>query len=151
MTVNKNILSPNKFRVLIQALPDTEVLAQTIALPDISGNIVPQYTNQWLDAHKPGDKISYSDLQISFIIDEDLTNYKAIKDWIEKSVRGIEGYQFTDITVYALTNNSTPNVKMIFKNCTPYNLPGFNFDVATDEGTPVVVTVPVKVGLYEIE
>ena len=62
-------------------LPLVEFFIQSANLPGISlGNAT--QTTPLYDIPIPGDKISYSPLDLSFIVDENLNNYKEIHDWL---------------------------------------------------------------------
>ena len=73
--------SPIQFRFKCTKLPEVEFTCQTANIPGISlgGAIQP---TPLVDISIPGDKISYQSLDISFLVDENLNNYKEIHDWL---------------------------------------------------------------------
>ena len=73
--------SPVQFRFKIAKLPEVEFFIQTVNLPGIS---LGQATipNPLYDYPVPGDKITYQSLDISFLVDENLNNYKELHDWM---------------------------------------------------------------------
>ena len=73
--------SPVQFRFKIAKLPQVEFFIQTVNLPGISlgSATVP---NPLYDYPVPGDKITYQSLDISFLVDENLNNYKELHDWM---------------------------------------------------------------------
>ena len=73
--------SPLQFRFKCTKLPLVEYFCQTANVPSISlGEAT--VTNPLYDYPIPGDKVTYGSLDISFLVDENLNNYKELHDWI---------------------------------------------------------------------
>ena len=73
--------SPVQFRFKCSKLPEVEFFCQTANIPGIRLGMAEQKTSL-KNIPIPGDKITFSDLSISFLVDENLNNYKEIHDWI---------------------------------------------------------------------
>ena len=73
--------SPVQFRFKCAKLPEVEFFCQTANLPGVSLTPIPIKT-PLKEIPVPGDVVTYQDLAISFIVDENLNNYKEIHDWI---------------------------------------------------------------------
>ena len=73
--------SPVQFRFKCSKLPTVEFFCQSANLPGISIGSASMPTGL-KDIPIPGEKVSYQDLGISFLVDENLNNYKEIHDWI---------------------------------------------------------------------
>ena len=73
--------SPIQFRFKCTKLPEVEFTCQTANIPGISLGGATQPT-PLVDVPIPGDKINYDSLDITFIVDENLNNYKEIHDWL---------------------------------------------------------------------
>ena len=73
--------SPVQFRFKCTKLPTVEFFCQTANIPGISLGTGTQPTSLY-DIPVPGEKITYQDLSISFLVDENLNNYKEIHDWL---------------------------------------------------------------------
>ena len=73
--------SPIQFRFKIVKLPQVEFFIQTVNLPGISLGSATIPTPLY-DYPVPGDKITYQSLDISFLVDENLNNYKELHDWL---------------------------------------------------------------------
>ena len=73
--------SPVQFRFKISKLPQVEFFIQTVNLPGISLGSATVPTPLY-DYPVPGDKITYQSLDISFLVDENLNNYKELHDWM---------------------------------------------------------------------
>ena len=73
--------SPVQFRFKCTKLPKVEFFCQTANIPGIGLGVATMPTGL-KDIPIPGDKVTYQDLAISFLVDENLNNYKEIHDWI---------------------------------------------------------------------
>ena len=73
--------SPIQFRFKCTKLPLVEFFVQSANIPGINLVSATQ-TNPLYDIPLPGDKITYASLDMSFLVDENLNNYKEIHDWI---------------------------------------------------------------------
>ena len=73
--------SPIQFRFKMTKLPNVEFFVQTANIPGISlGSTT--FETPLKSIAGVGDKISYQSLDVSFLVDENLNNYKEIHDWI---------------------------------------------------------------------
>jgi hypothetical protein len=78
---NINPLSPNGFMFSIQKLPELNFFAQSVNLPGITLG-APEYGNPFQVQPIPGESLTYDQLTVQFLIDETMTNYQAIYNWI---------------------------------------------------------------------
>lgn len=76
-----NLLQSNGFMFAINKLPNLSYFCQEVSIPGISLPVA--------DINTPlskvpfaGDKIEFDNLTIEFLINEDMSNYKAIHDWL---------------------------------------------------------------------
>lgn len=136
-----NYLSPQSFIVSIDRLPHVEFFTQKVMIPDVSGS--PQQTNTPLGLiYDSPSQLQYSDLDITFIIDEDMKNYLEILNWLEgmgspntqdqyaKLEASDEGIQ-SDITIVINNNHKNPNLHFKFKDCFPVNISSISLDVTS--------------------
>ena len=73
--------SPIQFRFKMTKLPTVEFFIQSANIPGITLGETSMPT-PLKDIPIPGDKVSYGSLDVSFLVDENLNNYKEIHDWI---------------------------------------------------------------------
>jgi len=88
--------SPIQFRFKIAKLPTVEFFIQTANIPGISIGTATVPTPLY-DYPVPGDEITFNDLDISFLVDENLTNYKELHDWISGLGFAKNHQQFADL------------------------------------------------------
>lgn len=78
---NLSPLSPNGYRFSIQKIPELSYFCQEVQLPDlILGDIL--QANPLTNIALPGDQVAYSPLEVSFLIDNKMSNYKALYNWV---------------------------------------------------------------------
>ena len=149
---NRNFLSPTGFRFIVKRCPKAAFLCNQANIPSIDLGVTFQ-PNYLRDVPIPGDKIEFGDLSIRFLVDEDLTNYMEIQNWIrglgfpespkeffdlekEGEEYGIISTEtgdniYSDATLQILSNNLVPKFQVMFKDLFPYSLTTITFD-ATD-------------------
>ena len=73
--------SPTQFKFNIIKLPKVEYFCTAINIPGISLNFTEQRT-PLKDIPVPGEKLTYQDLDVTFLVDENLENYREIHGWL---------------------------------------------------------------------
>jgi len=73
--------SPNQFKFNITKLPKVEYFCTAVNIPGISLYTTQQRT-PLKDIPQPGEKLTYGDLSMTFLVDEDLENYREIHGWL---------------------------------------------------------------------
>lgn len=171
--INKSILNKNNFKLLIDKLPTVEYFVQSVSIPGLSFTEVEQGAGVGLDAFFPGDKVSFDNLEVTFLVDEDLENFKEVYDWINaivpihdpadfkawtgsKSTRGVlasvdnDLNQYSQITLVTNTNKNIPNKYFRFYDCFPTALGGMELK-SGESGEAVTCTVTFRFTYYDIE
>lgn len=73
--------SPNQWRLNFQKLPITTWFCTNCNIPGVNIGEA-QFPTPLSDAPLVGDKLTFDTLNITFIVDEELVNYREIWDWI---------------------------------------------------------------------
>ena len=97
--------SPTQFKFNIHQLPKVEFFTTSAAVPGISLNNYEQPT-PFKNIPIIGDRLTYEDLTISFIVDEYLENYITIHNWMTGIGFPKSRSQFT---AFRNTGSNTPN------------------------------------------
>ena len=147
-----NYLSPVSFKIIIDRLPNVEFSTQRVNLPQLS-MVAPQQVSPIHNIYQTPDRIDYSDLDLSFIVNEDMSNYQEILRWMEgmgtpQSTdqraaldRTKEGAR-SDISIVIENSARNSNLKFTFTECFPTSLSGVVLDVTnTDVVYPEVSAV----------
>ena len=78
---NRNFLSPAGFLFNITKEPKVSFFCTSASIPSMSFETTEQ-PSYLKDIDVPGEKLTYGDLTIRFIVDENLENYMAIHNWL---------------------------------------------------------------------
>ena len=76
-----DLASPTQFKFQILKLPKVEYFCTAVNLPGLSLNTV-QPPTPLADIPLPGEKLSFGDLEMTFMVDENLENYQEISGWL---------------------------------------------------------------------
>lgn len=175
---NRNLSSPHQFSFKIEKMPTVNFFIQSVNLPGITINPI-VYDNPFTDAKVPGDQIIWSELEISFLIDEDYNNWYECWNWMQgigfprnftqnkKLVRGLDenlngnkriplppkgrqGYTFSDATLFIRTGKNNPNIEVRFVDCWPSGLSQISFETTNDDDNPLTATVNLSYNYYTV-
>ena len=72
---------PTKFKFSILKLPKVEYFCTAVNIPGVSVATRVQQS-PLADIPLPGEKVDFSDLEMTFLVDENLENYKEIHGWL---------------------------------------------------------------------
>ncbi len=160
---NINILNDNDFRFEICELPNVTLFAQNFSIPGVSLGRAPVSTSN-VDYYVPGEKIEYEDLVITFLVDEDMSNFIEIFNWMtalgfpestEQFKRLKEHHtpytEVSDIILSVTTNKFTPNRRIHFVDCFPTDLNPIDFSNINDTISPITSTVMFAYSYYYFE
>lgn len=76
-----NYLRPNGFRFMIQSMPNTTYFCQSATIPTVTLGYATQNT-PIVDIPFPGEKVTYGELTIRFMIQENMSNYIELYEWM---------------------------------------------------------------------
>ena len=163
LTPNKNYLQPTGFRVMInrQNYPNAEYFAQSITHPGANVPAVEVPSLRVRSVPVAGDKINYSDLEIEFLLDEDLVVYREMHAWLERIVndgqvntsQSIENDPiptFADITLMVLTSHNNENVKFRYKDCIPTDISSIQMSSTRADVSYITFTTSFRFSTFEI-
>lgn len=156
---NVNQLSPVGYKFVIENLPNVSWFITSVALPGVSLGSAAQPT-PFLSTSVPGETMTFEDLSVTFIVDEDMTTWLEIFDWIT-GLGFPENYtqykdqkaKFTtsDATLIVLNSNMNPNYHFKFKDLFPTGLSEIAFDSASTDISTIKATVGFKYLSYSYE
>ena len=137
---NINPLSSGGFRLSIQKAPDLQFWCNEANLPGMSLGTAVQAT-PFSQIQNPGDMIAYDTLNVQFMIDSEMTNYKALWFWmyglgfpesydnftdlVDTDTRGPTGFgsrTVSDGSLVVLNNSFVPVKTIQFIDMFPSNI-----------------------------
>ena len=138
-----NYLSPIEFRVAIKRLPNVEFFTQRTSIPGISVSPV-EMSTPFNRIYQTPDKLTYANLDLSFIVDEAMQNYLEIQSWINdiafprdfsefKRIKEAEDSLQSDITIQILNSHKNLNLEAKFINCFPISLSEIMLDTTQSD------------------
>lgn len=138
-----NYLSPLEFVVSVKRMPNVQFFTQRTSIPAISINPIERPT-PFKPVHETGDRLTYSELNLSFIIDEKMNNYIEVFNWIHaisfpdnfdqyKNLEESEYSLRSDISIVVMNSHKNPNLEIAFKDCFPINLGEVSLDTTSSD------------------
>ena len=165
---NTNFLQSTKFVLTFPRISTTQYFCQEINLPGISISEVVQPT-PFVDLSRPGDKLKYEALNITFIVDEALESWSSIHDWLRgmafptnfdeyknlKNLNPIATYssspQYTDGTLNVLSGLNNVKFSIDFVDIFPISLSSIQFNSTAIDTPTITATATFKYSWYNIK
>jgi hypothetical protein len=161
---NRNFLSPLNFKFVLKRAPNVNFFIQSadfpgLSLPDID------VSNPLVRAPYPGDHLMYDELNISFKVDEDLSNFLELHNWI-RSLGKLNYNEYdtlankkdytgeslrSDISLTLLTSNKNANFEVVFKNAFPIRVAGFTLKTTDSDVDYVESSASFRYLSYDIK
>jgi hypothetical protein len=163
---NRNFLSPVGFKFSLSKDPKVVFFCNSARIPEISLTLV-QQPSYLKDLDVPGGKIQYGDLSLRFLVDEDMSNYMSVHNWLTglgfpestsqyaNLITNEEGIKdplraFSDGSLYVLDNNYNTNAVVKFKDLFPISLSSLEFDATQTDVQYFTAEVTFKYTIYNI-
>ena len=155
-----NYLSPASFTISIDRMPNVEFFAQAVSIPGISASPV-ELNTPLRTFYAQQDKLSYDDLSVQFILDENMTNYQEVLGWLEglgfpedtdqhKNYIADNNLE-SDNSVVITNSHKNPNLKFTFKNAFPVSLGAVDLSVTTQDIAYATCDVTFRYGSFSVE
>ena len=167
---NRNFLAPVGFKFALKRSPKVAFFCNEANIPsmDLGVAVQPSYLK---DIPTPGDKIQFGDLNLRFLVDEDLGNFMEIQNWIrglgfpdtlqefneleKASVLGENFGQsgdniYSDGSLQILSSNLVPKFQVMFSDLWPYSLSTVVFDATDTDIEYFTADVSFKYTIYNL-
>lgn len=161
-----NPLSPNGYRFAITKLAGLTYWCQQLEIPGLILG-APEYTTPFTTQPIPGETLTYNQLNVQFLIDENMTNYMQIYNWIvalgfpndysqyiaflaDDTTNYAElAKNFSDGIVQILGSNNEPIKEIQFVDMFPTSLESITFSSTNDGVTYLVGQASFRYGYYK--
>ena len=163
---NRNFLSGIGFKFNLGKYPKVDFFFNSARIPEL--RLSTQVQSSYLkDIDLPGEKITYGDLTLQFLVDENMENYKTIYDWIyglgfpetpqqfkdkttdRDGVRDMNE-QFADGTLRILNSNFNEVAKVKFLDMFPVSLSSLDFDATQTDVNYFTAQATFKYTVYQL-
>lgn len=159
---SEQFLSPVGFDFRIKKAPQFNSFIQTVTMPGISmGN--PNMPTPFKELPIYGDHIEYGVIQASFKVNEDMSNYLEIYNWLtgigfpkdhtqhktlaDQTIISGEGLT-SDATLSILTSSMTSNIRIDIEDLFPVSMGDLTFDAKETDINYVECTAEFKFKYY---
>jgi len=156
---NRNFLSPIGFRFVISRLRGVDFFCQSANIPAVSMSYVDQGT-LFNKVPQPGDELTYENLNIRFLVDENMKNWYQVHDWIREITTPYSSKEFKynrgeissqntppprgetgewsnqwrcDCSLFILSSNYRPVAEFVFRDAFPLSLSTLTFDSSVSD------------------
>jgi hypothetical protein len=172
---NLDFASPTQFRFNLLKVPNVEFFITSVNIPGISFTGDASMNTRFKSISFMGDTMDFADLELSFLVNEDLSNYREIHDWMigigfpqntqqfKTATAEFEGLKpsggnlvdpstlQSDATLTLLTNKNNPTLRVNFKGCYPTSLSGITYNTQVTDSEQLTAQVTLKYDIYEFE
>jgi hypothetical protein len=144
-------------------------MLQSVELPSIQLGTAMMATSVH-DVPLPGENLTFSDLTFSFIVNEDMSNYLAIHEWMmglgypeshqmykdlllnSKNAASLSEIAkgFTDGVLTILGNYNKPIMQVVFVDAFPISISGMNFSSNNSDSEPIIATATFAYAHYTL-
>ena len=163
---NRNFLAPVGFKFSLSKFPKVTFFSNTARIPDITLGTAIQST-YLKDIDIPGEKLTFGDLNVRFLVDENLENYMKIHNWLtglgfpesgqdfinkttnEDGIRDLKE-QFSDGSLHILNSNFNDIAVVKFRDLFPIYLTSLEFDATESDINYFTADVTFKYTIYDI-
>ena len=178
---NLDFASPSQFRFSLLKVPNVEYFVTGVNLPGVSFSGDATINTRFTSVHFMGDSMEFEDLEVTFLVNEALENYREIHDWMvgigfpkdnqqyidaigseqnmnpiaskvdNAKATGKPSVLMSDATLTILTNKNNPNLRVNFKNCFPTSLSGLSYTTQGTDTEQLTASVTFKYDIYEFQ
>jgi hypothetical protein len=163
LTTNKNYLQPTGFKVIIgrRNYPNLEYFAQSFTHPGAQVNALELPSRRVTSIPLAGDKITYTDLSLTLILDEDLEGYMEMQNWLERIVNDGQVGDVSsltsgklpthaDITVSILSSHNNQTKQIRYKDCIPTEVGQIEMSATGGDVTFITYNATFRFSTFEI-
>ena len=163
---NRNFLAPVGFKFTLAKYPKVSFFSNSARIPELSLGtaIQPSYLK---DIDVPGEKLTYGDLTIRFLVDENMKNYMAVHNWLKgigfpetpqqfkDQTTDSEGLRdekevFSDGSLHILNSNFQDVAIVKFNDLFPVGLTSLEFDATETDINYFTAEVVMRYTVYSI-
>ena len=164
---NRNFLSPVGFKFTLAKEPKVDFFSNSARIPEISLGTATQ-PSYLKDVDIPGDKLTFGDFSLRFMVDENLVNYMKIHNWMSglgypestkefkdlttdpnTSGRALD-QQFSDGSLHILNSNFRDVAIVKFRDFFPVYLTSLEFEASDTDIQYFTAEVTFKYTIYDI-
>ena len=163
---NRNFLAPVGFKFTLAKYPKVAFFSNSARIPELTLGtaIQPSYLK---DIDVPGEKLTYGDLNVRFLVDENMENYMAMHNWLKgigfpetpqqfkDQTTDSDGLRdekevFSDGSLHILNSNFQDVAIVKFNDLFPVGLTSLEFDATETDINYFTAEVVMRYTVYSI-
>ena len=163
---NRNFLSGVGFKFNLTKFPKVDFFSNSARIPELSLELA-QQASYLKNIAVPGERLTFGDFTLRFLVDENMENYMAVHNWlrglgfpespqqfIDKTtdsdgIRDLEE-QFCDGGLHILNSNLRDVAIVKFQNLFPVSLTSLNFDATETDINYFTASASFRYTVYNI-
>ena len=163
---NRNFLAPVGFKFTLAKYPKVDFFSNSARIPELTLGTAIQ-SSYLKDIDVPGEKLTYGDLTIRFLVDENMENYVAMHNWLKgigfpetpqqfkDQITDDEGIRdeklvFSDGSLHILSSNFQDVAIVKFQDLFPVGLTSLEFDATETDINYFTAEVVMRYTVYNI-
>ena len=163
---NRNFLSGVGFKFNLTKFPKVDFFSNSARIPELNLELTTQ-ASYLKNIDVPGERLSYGDFTLRFLVDENMENYQSIYDWLTglgfpettkefaEIIKDSDGQRdpkeaFCDGTLRILNSNFREVGKVKFNDLFPISLTSLEFDATNTDVQFFTAEATFKYTLYKL-
>ena len=163
---NRNFLSGVGFKFNLTKFPKVDFFSNSARIPELNLELTTQ-ASYLKNIDVPGERLSYGDFTLRFLVDENMENYQSIYDWLTglgfpettkefaEIIKDKDGQRdpkeaFCDGTLRILNSNYRSVAKVKFNDLLPVSLTSLEFDATNTDVQFFTAEATFKYTLYKL-
>ena len=163
---NRNFLSGVGFKFNLTKFPKVDFFSNSARIPELNLELTTQ-ASYLKNIDVPGERLSYGDFTLRFLVDENMENYQSIYDWLTglgfpettkqfaEIIKDKDGQRdpkeaFCDGTLRILNSNFREVGKVKFNDLFPISLTSLEFDATNTDIQFFTAEATFKYTLYKL-
>ena len=164
---NRNFLSGVAFKFNLTKFPKVDFFSNSARIPELSLELT-QQASYLKNIDVPGERLSYGDFTLRFLVDENMENYQSIYDWLTglgfpettkefaEIIKDSDGQRdpkeaFCDGTLSILNSNYREVAKVKFNDLFPVSITSLDFDATNTDIQYFTAEATFKYTIYDLK
>lgn len=155
---NRNKLTTNRFLFNMTRTPYLAYFCQRVNIPSLGFGTSIQSNPTAIEIKRPGTRLIYEDLQVGFIVDEEMKNWLEIHNWLKNisTYDTVHDYlkeeqKTSSALLYVMSAAYKPLLSIYFHDIYPTFLTSVDFDSTSPDSENIISTVTFSYTYYEIK
>ena len=163
---NRNFLSGVGFKFNLTKFPKVDFFSNSARIPELSLELA-QQASYLKNIAVPGERLTFGDFTLRFLVDENMENYQSVYDWLTglgfpettkefaDLIKDKDGQRdpkeaFCDGTLRILNSNYREVAKVKFKDLFPISLSSLDFDATNTDVQYFTAEATFKYTIYDL-